>query len=147
MSFFGLSLPTFAQPLVLFALVVPVALIGWAWAHRWLLPSRRVVLPSARVGGRSGWWYWSPSRYAPGKPVVDGAAPAMILTPGNKSETSVGYSTLYGDAAGGFAVIKDVLKTRVYRLVEYRTARDGGEGPVPRSIIERPPSAERLRWR
>jgi len=59
MSFLGLTLPTFAQPLVLFALVVPVALVGWAWAHRWLLPSRRVVLPVDRVGGRSGWWYWS----------------------------------------------------------------------------------------
>jgi Ca-activated chloride channel family protein len=59
MSFLGLSFPTFAQPLVLFALVVPVALVGWAWAHRWLLPSRRVVLPVDRVGGRSGWWVWS----------------------------------------------------------------------------------------
>jgi NAD+ synthase (glutamine-hydrolysing) len=65
----------------------------------------------------------------------------LVLTTGNKSENSVGYSTLYGDSAGGFAVIKDVPKTLVYRLVEYRRARDG-EDPVPRSIVERPPSAE-----
>jgi NAD+ synthase (glutamine-hydrolysing) len=65
----------------------------------------------------------------------------LVLTTGNKSENSVGYSTLYGDSAGGFAVIKDVPKTLVYRLVDYRDARDD-EHPVPRSIIERPPSAE-----
>ena len=65
----------------------------------------------------------------------------LVLTTGNKSENSVGYSTLYGDSAGGFAVIKDVPKTLVYRLVEYRNARDDRH-PVPRSIIDRPPSAE-----
>jgi NAD+ synthase (glutamine-hydrolysing) len=65
----------------------------------------------------------------------------LVLTTGNKSESSVGYSTLYGDSAGGFAVIKDVPKTLVYRLVDYRGGRDGAH-PVPRSIIERPPSAE-----
>jgi NAD+ synthase (glutamine-hydrolysing) len=65
----------------------------------------------------------------------------LVLTTGNKSENSVGYSTLYGDSAGGFAVIKDVPKTLVYRLVDFRNARDGAH-PVPRSIIERPPSAE-----
>ncbi|HVL97021.1 MAG TPA: NAD+ synthase [Solirubrobacteraceae bacterium] len=65
----------------------------------------------------------------------------LILTTGNKSEVSVGYSTLYGDTAGGFAVIKDVLKTLVYRLVDFRNARDG-DHPVPQSIIDRPPSAE-----
>ena len=65
----------------------------------------------------------------------------LVLTTGNKSENSVGYSTLYGDSAGGFAVIKDVPKTLVYRLVDLRNARDGDD-PVPRSIIERPPSAE-----
>ena len=65
----------------------------------------------------------------------------LVLTTGNKSENSVGYSTLYGDSAGGFAVIKDVPKTLVYRLVDFRNARDG-DHPVPRSIIERPPSAE-----
>ena len=65
----------------------------------------------------------------------------LVLTTGNKSENSVGYSTLYGDSAGGFAVIKDVPKTLVYRLVEWRDARDADQ-PVPRSIVERPPSAE-----
>jgi NAD+ synthase (glutamine-hydrolysing) len=65
----------------------------------------------------------------------------LVLTTGNKSENAVGYSTLYGDSAGGFAVIKDVPKTLVYRLVDYRNARDA-DHPVPRSIIDRPPSAE-----
>jgi NAD+ synthase (glutamine-hydrolysing) len=65
----------------------------------------------------------------------------LVLTTGNKSENSVGYSTLYGDSAGGFAVIKDVPKTLVYRLVDFRNARDE-DHPVPRSIIDRPPSAE-----
>jgi NAD+ synthase (glutamine-hydrolysing) len=65
----------------------------------------------------------------------------LVLTTGNKSENSVGYSTLYGDSAGGFAVIKDVLKTLVYELVNQRNARDG-KHPVPDSIVTRPPSAE-----
>jgi NAD+ synthase (glutamine-hydrolysing) len=65
----------------------------------------------------------------------------LVLTTGNKSENSVGYSTLYGDSAGGFAVIKDVPKTLVYRLVDFRNARDDAH-PVPRSIIDREPSAE-----
>ena len=65
----------------------------------------------------------------------------LVVTTGNKSENSVGYSTLYGDSAGGFAVIKDVPKTLVYRLVDFRNARDA-EHPVPHSIIDRPPSAE-----
>jgi NAD+ synthase (glutamine-hydrolysing) len=65
----------------------------------------------------------------------------LVLTTGNKSENSVGYSTLYGDSAGGFAVIKDVPKTLVYRLVEFRGSRDP-ENPVPDSIVTRPPSAE-----
>jgi NAD+ synthase (glutamine-hydrolysing) len=65
----------------------------------------------------------------------------LVLTTGNKSENSVGYSTLYGDSAGGFAVIKDVPKTLVYRLVDHRNARDEAH-PVPASIVERPPSAE-----
>jgi NAD+ synthase (glutamine-hydrolysing) len=65
----------------------------------------------------------------------------LVLTTGNKSENSVGYSTLYGDSAGGFAVIKDVPKTLVYRLVDFRNERDERH-PVPRSIVERPPSAE-----
>lgn len=63
----------------------------------------------------------------------------IVLTTGNKSEMSVGYATLYGDMAGGFAAIKDVLKTRVYRLAEYRNQI----APViPRRVFERPPSAE-----
>jgi NAD+ synthase (glutamine-hydrolysing) len=65
----------------------------------------------------------------------------LVLTTGNKSENSVGYSTLYGDSAGGYAVIKDVPKTLVYELVAFRNARDP-ESPVPQSLIDRPPSAE-----
>ena len=65
----------------------------------------------------------------------------LVLTTGNKSEMSVGYSTLYGDSAGGFAVIKDVPKTLVYRLVDQRSRRDA-DSPVPESIVTRPPSAE-----
>jgi NAD+ synthase (glutamine-hydrolysing) len=66
----------------------------------------------------------------------------LVLTTGNKSEMAVGYSTLYGDMAGGFAVIKDVPKTLVYQLAEYRNSCGPGEGPIPRSIIQRAPSAE-----
>ena len=82
----------------------------------------------------------------------------LVLTTGNKSEMSVGYTTLYGDLAGGFAVIKDVPKTLVYRLCEWRNSPAGahlgpsfggpsesGErvaAPIPRSIIARAPSAE-----
>jgi NAD+ synthase (glutamine-hydrolysing) len=65
----------------------------------------------------------------------------LVLTTGNKSEMSVGYSTLYGDSAGGFAVIKDVPKLWVYRLVDYRSSRDP-QSPVPPEIVSRPPSAE-----
>jgi NAD+ synthase (glutamine-hydrolysing) len=65
----------------------------------------------------------------------------LVLTTGNKSEMSVGYSTLYGDSAGGFAVIKDVPKLLVYRLVEVRAKRDP-HSPIPESIVTRPPSAE-----
>jgi NAD+ synthase (glutamine-hydrolysing) len=65
----------------------------------------------------------------------------LVLTTGNKSELAVGYSTLYGDSAGGFAVIKDVPKTLVYELTELRDARAGG-GLVPPEITTRPPSAE-----
>jgi NAD+ synthase (glutamine-hydrolysing) len=65
----------------------------------------------------------------------------LVLTTGNKSEMSVGYSTLYGDLAGGFAVIKDVPKTLVYELVRSRNAAAGRE-LVPASIIDRAPSAE-----
>ncbi|MGZ5411516.1 MAG: NAD+ synthase [Solirubrobacterales bacterium] len=65
----------------------------------------------------------------------------LVLTTGNKSEMSVGYATLYGDMAGGFAVLKDVWKTLVYRLVRHRNEREGRE-LVPFSVIDRPPSAE-----
>jgi NAD+ synthase (glutamine-hydrolysing) len=65
----------------------------------------------------------------------------LVLTTGNKSEMSVGYATLYGDMAGGFAAIKDVPKTLVYELVRHRNEAAGGE-LVPASAIERPPSAE-----
>lgn len=65
----------------------------------------------------------------------------MVLTCGNKSETAVGYSTLYGDTAGGFAVIKDVPKTMVYSLSEYVNEKHGRE-IIPVSVITRPPSAE-----
>ncbi|MGN6255806.1 MAG: NAD+ synthase [Solirubrobacterales bacterium] len=65
----------------------------------------------------------------------------LVLTTGNKSEMSVGYATLYGDMAGGFAVIKDVPKGIVYELVERGNERAGRE-LVPASVIERPPSAE-----
>jgi NAD+ synthase (glutamine-hydrolysing) len=63
----------------------------------------------------------------------------LVLTTGNKSEMSVGYSTLYGDSAGGFAVIKDIEKTLVYDLARWRN--EGG-GPIAASIIDRAPSAE-----
>jgi NAD+ synthase (glutamine-hydrolysing) len=65
----------------------------------------------------------------------------LVLTTGNKSELSVGYATLYGDMAGGFAVIKDVFKLLVYRLVRWRNEKEGRE-LVPASVLERPPSAE-----
>jgi NAD+ synthase (glutamine-hydrolysing) len=65
----------------------------------------------------------------------------LVLTTGNKSEMSVGYATLYGDMAGGFAVLKDVFKGNVYRLVRWRNEREGRE-LVPASVLDRPPSAE-----
>src|ERR671912_539143 len=65
----------------------------------------------------------------------------LVLATGNKSELSVGYSTLYGDLAGGYALIKDVYKTDVFRLVRYLNERAGRE-VIPASIIERAPSAE-----
>ena len=64
---------------------------------------------------------------------------SMVLTTGNKSEMAVGYATLYGDMAGGFAPIKDCSKTLVYKLSRYR---NGISGVIPERIIERPPSAE-----
>jgi len=65
----------------------------------------------------------------------------LVIATGNKSELSVGYATLYGDMAGGFAVLKDVFKGWVYRLVRWRNAQSDRE-LVPASVIERPPSAE-----
>jgi NAD+ synthase (glutamine-hydrolysing) len=65
----------------------------------------------------------------------------LVLTTGNKSEMSVGYATLYGDMAGGFAVIKDVPKGLVYELTRRRNER-AGKDPVPASVIDRAPSAE-----
>ncbi|MFP5383911.1 MAG: NAD+ synthase [Gammaproteobacteria bacterium] len=70
---------------------------------------------------------------------------AIVLTTGNKSEMAVGYATLYGDMAGGFGVLKDVLKTAVYRLSDYRNAlarQRGEQPPIPQRVIDRPPSAE-----
>lgn len=66
----------------------------------------------------------------------------LVLTTGNKSEMAVGYCTLYGDMAGGFAVIKDVYKTLVYRLSRYRNSLCQGDPVIPENIIVRPPSAE-----
>jgi NAD+ synthase (glutamine-hydrolysing) len=65
----------------------------------------------------------------------------LVLTTGNKSELSVGYATLYGDMAGGFAVLKDVYKTDVFRLARHLNERAGRE-LIPESIIRRAPSAE-----
>ena len=65
----------------------------------------------------------------------------LVVSTGNKSELAVGYSTLYGDMVGGFALLKDVFKTDVFRLAEHLNAREGRE-LIPRSTIERAPSAE-----
>jgi NAD+ synthase (glutamine-hydrolysing) len=70
---------------------------------------------------------------------------AIVLTTGNKSEMATGYCTLYGDMAGGFAVIKDVVKTQVFKLAEWRNQHDpygSCQNPIPERIITRPPSAE-----
>jgi len=70
---------------------------------------------------------------------------SMVLTTGNKSEMATGYCTLYGDMAGGFAVIKDLLKTRVFALARWRNENNPYgtcEQPIPERIITRPPSAE-----
>ncbi len=70
---------------------------------------------------------------------------SIVLTTGNKSEMATGYCTLYGDMAGGFAVIKDLLKTTVFRLARWRNENDPygtGSNPIPERIITRPPSAE-----
>ena len=66
---------------------------------------------------------------------------SLVLTTGNKSETAVGYATLYGDTAGGFAVIKDVPKTMVYKLAEHIN-KISGRQIIPAAVLTRPPSAE-----
>ena len=65
----------------------------------------------------------------------------LVLTTGNKSEMAVGYATMYGDKAGGFAVIKDVPKTLVYKLAGHRNGIES-KPVIPQSVIEKPPSAE-----
>jgi NAD+ synthase (glutamine-hydrolysing) len=65
----------------------------------------------------------------------------LVLTTGNKSEYATGYTTLYGDMAGGFAVIKDVPKTMVYKLAAHRNAL-AGTGLIPDTVFDKPPSAE-----
>ena len=74
---------------------------------------------------------------------------SIVLTTGNKSEMATGYCTLYGDMAGGFAVIKDLVKTTVFELARWRNLNDpygtngtSGKEPIPERIITRPPSAE-----
>ncbi len=70
---------------------------------------------------------------------------SIVLTTGNKSEMATGYCTLYGDMAGGFAVIKDLMKTTVFRLARWRNENDpyaSALAPIPQRIISRPPSAE-----
>jgi NAD+ synthase (glutamine-hydrolysing) len=71
--------------------------------------------------------------------------PSIVLTTGNKSELATGYSTLYGDSAGGFAPIKDVPKTVVWALSRWRNAeadKNGETPPIPENSITKPPSAE-----
>jgi len=65
----------------------------------------------------------------------------LVLTTGNKSELAVGYSTLYGDTAGGFAVIKDIFKTQVYQLAKFKNEHSGYE-VIPLNVFSKPPSAE-----
>ncbi len=65
----------------------------------------------------------------------------LVLTTGNKSETAMGYTTLYGDMAGGFCIIKDVPKTLVYKLAEFRNQR-ARKDVIPRAVLEKEPSAE-----
>ena len=66
----------------------------------------------------------------------------LVLTTGNKSEMAMGYATLYGDMAGGFAVIKDVPKTLVYQLSQWRNEHGSPKPVIPQAIIDKPPSAE-----
>jgi NAD+ synthase (glutamine-hydrolysing) len=76
---------------------------------------------------------------------ISNATGAIVLTTGNKSELATGYTTLYGDSVGGFAVIKDVVKSLVYELCRHRNDRASAEGatpPIPTSVLDKPPSAE-----
>jgi NAD+ synthase (glutamine-hydrolysing) len=76
---------------------------------------------------------------------ISNATGAIVLTTGNKSEMATGYSTLYGDSAGGFAVIKDVPKTLVYELCRHRNEmalNDGDPEPIPLAVLSKAPSAE-----
>jgi NAD+ synthase (glutamine-hydrolysing) len=69
----------------------------------------------------------------------------LLLTTGNKSEYAVGYATIYGDMCGGYAPIKDLYKTDVYALANWRNAQEIGNGRapmIPQQVIDRPPSAE-----
>jgi NAD+ synthase (glutamine-hydrolysing) len=66
----------------------------------------------------------------------------IVLTTGNKSELAMGYATLYGDMAGGFAVIKDVPKTLAYRLAHWRNQHGRPRQPIPQATFDKPPSAE-----
>jgi len=72
---------------------------------------------------------------------LSNASGAIVLTTGNKSEMAVGYATLYGDMAGGYAVLKDVFKTLVFDLARWRNEQ-AGHDLIPQSTIEKPPSAE-----
>ena len=76
---------------------------------------------------------------------VSNTTGCIVLTTGNKSEMATGYSTLYGDSAGGFAVIKDVPKTLVYELCRFRNAAAAAAGapaPIPAAVLDKAPSAE-----
>jgi NAD+ synthase (glutamine-hydrolysing) len=76
---------------------------------------------------------------------ISNATGAIALTTGNKSELATGYTTLYGDSVGGFAVIKDVVKTLVYDLCRHRNAvavAAGDRAPIPEAVLDKPPSAE-----
>ena len=72
---------------------------------------------------------------------LSNALGGIVLTTGNKSELATGYATLYGDMAGGFALLKDVFKTDVFRLAKHLNERAGRE-LIPQSIVDRAPTAE-----
>ena len=95
-----------------------------------LSPEKRIVIENLQARIRGNILMGFSNRYG-----------WLVLTTGNKSETSVGYSTLYGDTAGGFAVIKDIAKTTVYELARYRNKKARRE-LIPKRVIEREPSAE-----